>query len=117
MDYTSDSDLSDDTRELVNQGLASVKRKRRINIIKTAGVQDRFSDSIMDTSNVRHPSRREASIGDTLTHGILTAGAEIAISQNHNIDIETNYTPHRGVLNLFTPSPCGRVFKVLTPLL
>jgi len=90
MDYTSDSDLSDDTRELVNQGLASVKRKRRVNITQTAGGYDRFSDSIMDTSNVRHPSRREASIGDTSTHGLLTAGAEIAISQNHNSNSPNN---------------------------
>jgi len=88
MDYTSDSDLNDDTRELVNQGLASVKRKRRLNITQPAGVHDRFSDSIMDTSNVRPPSRREASIGDTSTHGLMTAGAEIAISQNHNSIIE-----------------------------
>jgi len=79
--------LSDDTREFVNQGLASVKRKRRINIVTMAGVQDRFSDSIMDTSNVRHPSRREASIGDTSTHGVLTAGAGTAISQKHNSSI------------------------------
>jgi len=85
MDYTSDSDLSDDTRELVNQGLASVKRKRRIIIAKSSSVHDRGVGSIMDTSNVRHPSRYETSIGDTSTHGMLTAGAEFAICQNHNI--------------------------------
>jgi len=28
MEYTSDSDVSEDTQELVRQGLASVKRKR-----------------------------------------------------------------------------------------
>jgi len=85
MDYTSDSDVSDDTRELVTQGLASVKRKRKIDTIQSAGVHDHFLDSNMDTFNVRHSSRREASIGDTSTHGLLTAGVEIAISQNHNI--------------------------------
>jgi len=62
MDYTSDSDLSDDTRELVNQGLASVKRKRRVNITQTAGGYDRFSDSIMDSSNVRHPFAKLRSV-------------------------------------------------------
>jgi len=85
MDYTSDSDVSEDTRELVNQGLASVKRKRRINVTQTAGAHERILGSITDTSNVRYPSRRKASIGDTWTQGMLTASAEVAISQNHNI--------------------------------
>jgi len=85
MDFTSDSDLSDDTRELVNEGLASVKRKRRITAAQSDGVQERFLDSNMDTSNVRHPSRRGASIGDTSTHGLAAAGVETAHSQNHNI--------------------------------
>jgi len=39
----------------------------------------------MDTSNVRHLSRREASIGDTSTHGLTTSGFDIDNSQNHNI--------------------------------
>jgi len=85
MYYTSDSDLSDDTRELVNQGLASARRRRRVNITTMTGVQDRISGSIMDTSNVRHPLRHEASIGDTSIHGELTVGnGTTAICQNHN---------------------------------
>jgi len=59
MEYTSDSDLSDDTRELVGRGLASVKCKRRIVTTPSDDAQDRFLDSNMDTSNVRHPSRRK----------------------------------------------------------
>jgi len=86
MDYTSDSDLSDDTRELVHQGLASARRKRRVNIVTMPGVQDRISGSIMDTPNVRHPLRQEASVGDTSIHGELTVGnGTSAICQNHNI--------------------------------
>jgi len=84
MEYTSDSDLSEDTRDLVSQGLASVKRKRKIVTTQSDGVRERFPDSNMDISSVRHPSRRGVSIGDTWTHGLATAGAETAISQNHN---------------------------------
>jgi len=84
MEYTSDSDLSDDTRNLMSRGLASKERKRRIVATQSDGVRDRFSDSNMDTSNVRHPSWRGVSIGDTSTHGLATAGVETAISQNHN---------------------------------
>jgi len=57
-DYTSDSDLSDETRELVNRGLASVKRKRRTSTAQLDDARGRFMDSNMDTSNVRHPSGR-----------------------------------------------------------
>jgi len=84
MEYTSDSDLSDDTRELVSRGLASVKRKRRMITMQLEGVQERFLDSNMDTSNVRHLSGRGVAIGDTSTHGLAAAGVETANSQNHN---------------------------------
>jgi len=84
MDYTSDSDLSEDTRDLVNQGLASVGRKRMNVASQLDGVHERFSDSNMDTSNVRHPSWRGVSIGDTSTHGLGTTGIKTVVSQNHN---------------------------------
>jgi len=87
MEYTSDSDLSDDTRELVSRGLASVKRKRRIPTTQFDSVQERFLVSNMDTSNVRHPSRRGVSFGDTSIHGLAVVSvvdAEPANSQNHN---------------------------------
>jgi len=44
----------------------------------------------MDTSNVRHPSRRGVLIGDTSTHGPTTAGVETASSQNQNILVQKN---------------------------
>jgi len=87
MEYTSDSDLSDDTRDLVSRGLASVKRKRRLTTMQSDGVRERFSDSNMDTSNIGHPSGRGVSIGDTSTHGLAAEGAETAISQKRNIYI------------------------------
>jgi len=84
MEYTSDSDLSEGTRDLVSQGLASVKRKWRAIASQQEGVRERLSDSNMDISSVRHPSWREASIGDTSTHGLATTGRETVISQNYN---------------------------------
>jgi len=85
MEYTSDSDLSEDTRDSVSQGLASVKRKRKIVSAQSEGVRERFPDSNMDLSSVRHPSWRGVSNGDTSTHGLATTGIETVISQNHNI--------------------------------
>jgi len=85
MEYTSASDLSEDTRDLVSQGLANVKRKRKTVTAQSDGVHERFLDPNMDIFSVRHPSRREVSIGDTSTHGLATTGRETIISQNHNI--------------------------------
>jgi len=52
MEYTSDSDFGEDTRDLVSQGLASVKRKRRTVAAQSDGVRERFSDPNMDISSV-----------------------------------------------------------------
>jgi len=85
MESTSDSDLSEDTRELVRRGLATARRKRRIPTTQLNSGQERFLVSNMDTSNVRHPSRRGVSFGDTSIHGLAVADVETANSQNHNI--------------------------------
>jgi len=65
MDYISDSDISEDTRDLVCQGLASVKHKRVITASQSERIRERISVPNMDTSNVWHPLWREALIGDT----------------------------------------------------
>jgi len=83
-DYTSDSDISEDTRELVKQGLASVKRKR-IGVTSRIGrLREQVSVHNMDTPSVRSQLRREAAIGDTSTHGNATFDKEISNAQNHN---------------------------------
>jgi len=107
MEYTSDSDLSDDTKELVNRGLASVKRKRRILTQQADDAQPRILDSNMDTSNVRHPSRREASIDDASTHGLTTSKQDIVNSQKHNTLINNE------AINLKTMSSCRKDSKCL----
>jgi len=84
MDYTSDSDVSEDTRELIDQGLASVKRKRLSTVSQTRRTSERISVPNMDITSVRHPLRQESSTGATSTHGLNIAGREMAIGQNHN---------------------------------
>jgi len=84
MDYTSDSDVSEDTQELVRQGLASVKRKRVTMSVRPERPRERLSVSNMDTSNIRHPLCQESTNGVTSTHGFNIASRKIAIEQNHN---------------------------------
>jgi len=92
MEYTCDSDVSEDTRDLDSQGLASVKCKRITVAVQSDGVHERFLDSNMDISSVRHPSWRGVSIGETSTHDLVTTGIETVISQNHNNSVY--YLPH-----------------------
>jgi len=81
MDYTSDSDISENTRDLVSQGLVSAKRKR----FNTASqIRERVPVPNMDTSSVRSPLRREAVIGDTSIHGLILPDRESVNGQNRN---------------------------------
>jgi len=84
MDYTSDSDISENTQDLVRQGLASVKRKRMIASSHPERPRERTSVSNMDTSNIRHPLCQDGPNGVTSTHGFNIASMEIAIERNHN---------------------------------
>jgi len=84
MEYTSDSNLSDDTRELVRQGLASVKRKRVTTALRAERPRERLSVPIMDTSQLRHPFRHDSTNGATSTHGLILTEGETAHGQNHN---------------------------------
>jgi len=84
MDYTSDSDISENNRDLVSQGLASVKRKRFNTASQVERIRERAPVSNMDTSNVRSPLRPEAVNGDTSIHGLVSADREIVNGHNHN---------------------------------
>jgi len=88
MDYTTDSDVSEDTQELVRQGLASVKRKSVTVPLHPERTRERLSVINMDTSNIRHPLCQESSNGATSTHGLNIEGRKIAKGQNHNIHRE-----------------------------
>jgi len=87
MDYTSDSDISEDTRELVSQGLASVRRKRFNTTSQEEYIRERGLVPNMDTSNVRSPLRHKAVNDDTSTHGLFSTDREIVNGQNRNIYI------------------------------
>jgi len=84
MDYTSDSDISEDTRNLVSQGLASFKHRRFSTASQVGQIRECLSIPNMDTSNVRSPLWCEATIGDTSTHGLVSTEGEISNGQNHN---------------------------------
>jgi len=85
MDYTSDSDVSEDTRDLVNQGLASVRRKRT----KVVGNSDDVCQPRLvpntDISSVRHQTWTEDSIGAASARDLNPLMRTINTSQNHNI--------------------------------
>jgi len=84
-DYTSDSDISEDTRDLVRQGLASVKRKRRVTMSRMGHLSEQNPVHNMDTSSIRSQLRREAVNSDTSTHGNIIIDRVISNAQNHNI--------------------------------
>jgi len=84
MEYTSDSDVSENTRDLIDQGLASVKRKRLNTTSQTRRTRERISVPNMDITSVRHPLSQENSTGATSTHGLNIASREMAMGQNHN---------------------------------
>jgi len=83
-EFTSDSDVSDVTRELVRKGLATVKRKRRTVALRTERLRERLSVPDIDTSQIRHTLRHEGLISATSTQGLNTTEKEIVNGQNHN---------------------------------
>jgi len=83
-DYTSDSDISEDTRDLVKQGLASVKRKRRVATSRIGRLVEQAPVRNMDIPSVRSQLRREAVNSDTSTHGNLIIDRAMSNAQNHN---------------------------------
>jgi len=83
MEYTSDSDVSEDIKELVDQGFTSVRRKRIKVVTKVDGVRERRSVP-SPTSSVRHQVWPEEPIDDTSTHGLNPIMKEIVTGQNYN---------------------------------
>jgi len=86
-DYTSDSDVSEDTRELINQGLASVRHKRAKLSARPDSISQRRLVPNTDISSVRHQRLPGNSIDAALTRDLNQSGRIIDTSQNHNIYI------------------------------
>jgi len=83
-EYTSDSDVSDGTRDLVRQGLASVKRKRVTELLQSERPPERPSVSNMDISHIRHPLYQNGLIGVASTHGLNSVVRKIVNEQSYN---------------------------------
>jgi len=83
-DYTSDSDVSEDTRELIDQGLASVRRKRVKLSARPESISHRRLVPNTDIPSVRHQILLENSIDAASTRDLNQSGRRIDASQNHN---------------------------------
>jgi len=84
MEYTSDSDVSDDTRDLISQGLASARRKRSNVRSNLDSVTQRRLVPNTDISSVRHPMWTENIDDAASTRELDTLRGIINTSQNHN---------------------------------
>jgi len=78
MEHTSNSDITEDTQDLVRQGLASVKRKRVTISLQPERLRERISVPNIDISSIRHPLWQDGSIGAISTHGLNPADREVA---------------------------------------
>jgi len=90
MEYTSDLDVSEDTRDLVNQGLASARRKR-INVVSNLDsvIQRRLVPNT-DIPSVRHPPWTGNLNDAASTREPDPLKGIINTSQNHNNIIRIN---------------------------
>jgi len=84
MDYTSDSDVSDGTKELVRQGLASVRRKRTSTASRPDRVYGRFPVPDTDNYNIGHPLCPDGINGAASIHGLYIVAKKIVNGQNRN---------------------------------
>jgi len=91
MDYTSDSDVSDDTRDLVSQGLASARRKRTKIMLNLDRSPQRRLVSNTDITSVRHQMRAESLNDAASTRELDPLIKTVNTSQNHNTNIGQRY--------------------------
>jgi len=76
--------MSDDTRDLVEQGLAINRRKHSSRAEYQIDAYDPASSRDMDTSSVRLPQTRGAISGEPSAHGLNPTGVESVGGQKHN---------------------------------
>jgi len=101
-EYTSDSDVSEDTRELVRQDLVTVKRKRKTVAFRTERLRERPLVPDMDTSQIRHTLHHEGAIGATSTQSFSMNEREILLGQNYNINIFSQFVSTMHLFFLIT---------------
>jgi len=88
MDSPYDSDMSDDTRELVEQGLAISCRNHSSKAERPSDDRGLAPTRNMDTSSVHYPLTQIVSAGATSTQGLAPACGEIVTGQNRNNNIQ-----------------------------
>jgi len=113
MESPHDSDMSDDTRELVEQGLAVDRRKHTSRAGYKIDAHDPAPIRDMDTSKVRLPHVLGAISGESSTHGLSLTYEENVGGQNRNIsDFSTSLaiyeTPRYNSSNLASQLYCNK---------
>jgi len=88
MEIQYDSDTSEETRDLVERGLAINRRKYVSRAEYRADERGPAPDRDMDISSVRLPFVSETLQGEPSTRGLSLTGAENALGQIPNMDIK-----------------------------
>jgi len=84
MDSPYDSDMREDTRELVEQGLVINHRKYSSRAERTSSDRGLAPTRNMDTSSVHYPLTQIVSAGTTSTQGLTPVCRNIVSGQNRN---------------------------------
>jgi len=87
MESPYDSDMSDDTRDLVEQGLAINRRKYSSRADYKTDEQGLAPSRDMDISSVRLPPIVGVLLGEPSTRGLHLTGVENVVGQNRNNNI------------------------------
>jgi len=84
MESQYDSDMSEDTRECVEQGLAISRKKHSRRADRSCEDRDPALICNMDTANVHYPLAQIVPAGKTFTHGRIPVCGEIVTGQIRN---------------------------------
>jgi len=90
MEYQYDSDISEDTRDLISQGLATDTRKYRMQPEVGSGERDIPPHRDMNAIHVRLPPSQIVSMEEPSARGLNTNYERNVVGQIHNTNIH-NY--------------------------
>jgi len=85
MDYQYDSDISEDTRDLISRGLATDTRKYSLRPELGSSERDSALSRSMNTSHVRLPLSHIVQVEEPSARGLNMACGENVKGQNYNI--------------------------------
>jgi len=84
MEYQYDSDISEDTRDLISKGLATDTRKYTMRPEIGSGERDLTLHRNMNASHVRLPPSQIVSMEEPSARGLNTLCERNVVGQNHN---------------------------------